>query len=99
MLVLSGLRWFDYGVKHEQHGILCLTTERDEPKPENIRATVGKAGYKISVSSVAYIIPTRQRELEFRLQWRAAPRNLDVPPFLKELLSDPHVLSAQWKVS
>src|ERR1700684_3614013 len=27
MMVLSGLRWFDYHMKQEQHGILYLTTE------------------------------------------------------------------------
>lgn len=100
MLVLSGLRWFDYHMKQEQHGTLYLTTERDEPKPEEIRNAVQKSGYKIiSVASVAYVNQARQRELEFRLQWRAAPRNAEGPAFLGELLSDPHILTAHWKVS
>jgi putative Mg2+ transporter-C (MgtC) family protein len=47
LLVLSGPRWFDYTMKQEQHGILCLTTERDEPQEDAIRASVQKAGYKI----------------------------------------------------
>ena len=44
MLVLTGLLWFDYHMKQEQHGALCLATERDEPQQEAIRAIVQKAG-------------------------------------------------------
>jgi putative Mg2+ transporter-C (MgtC) family protein len=31
ILVLAGLRWFDYRIKEDLHGVLVLTTERDEP--------------------------------------------------------------------
>jgi putative Mg2+ transporter-C (MgtC) family protein len=99
MLVLEGLRWFDYRMKQEQHGTLYLTTERDEPKQEAIRGIVQNAGYKISVSSVAYANQTQQRQLEFKLQWRGVAHITDVPPFLRDLISDPHVVTAQWKVS
>jgi len=99
MLVLEGLRWFDSRMKQEQHGTLFLTTDRDEPKQEAIRAIVQKAGYKTSVSSVAYLNQTQQRELELKLQWRGVPQNLDAPPFLRDLISDPRIVSAQWKAS
>jgi putative Mg2+ transporter-C (MgtC) family protein len=99
MLVLEGLRWFDYRMKQEQHGTLYLTTGRDEPKQEAIRAIAQKAGYKTSVSSVAYVNQTQQRQLELKLQWRGVPQNLDAPLFLRDLVSDPHVVAAQWKVS
>ena len=100
MLVLSGLRWFDYRMKQEQHRVLYLTTERHEPGQETIRAMVRKAGYDIiGVSSVARNNQTQTRELEFKLQWRSAPHNVDVPPFLPDLSSDPHVATAPWKVS
>jgi len=93
MLVLSGLRWFDYRMKQEQHGILSLTTEPGQPTEEEIRATVSKAGYRISVSSVAYLSQTKQRQLEFNLR-RGVPQSGDVPPFLKEFMGDHHVSSA-----
>ncbi len=99
MLVLSGLRWFEVRMKQEQHAILNLTTERDLPAKEEIYATVLKAGYKIKASSVAYSNQTHQRELEFRLQWKAVPENLDAPPFLRELSDDPRVITAHWKVT
>jgi putative Mg2+ transporter-C (MgtC) family protein len=99
MLEISGLRWVDRSMKQEQHGTLYLTTERDDPKQEEIRATVQRAGYKISVASVAYVSRTHQRELEFSLQWRGVPQMVDLPPFLRDLISDPHVVAAQWKVS
>ena len=79
MLVLEGLRWFDYRVNQEQHGTSCLTTERDEPKQEAIRAIAQNAGYKTSVSSVAYVNQTQQRQLELRLQWRGVPQILNAP--------------------
>ena len=99
ILVLEGLRWFDYRVKQEQHGTLTLTTERDEPRQEAIRTIAHNAGYKTSVASVAFVNQAQQRQIELRLQWRGIPQNLDAPPFLRELASDPHVLAAQWKVS
>jgi hypothetical protein len=85
MVVLSGLRWFDYRMKQEQHGTPILTAERYQPPEEEIRAAVGKAEYKISISSVAYGSQAEQRQLEFKLQWRGVPQTADVPPFLREL--------------
>jgi putative Mg2+ transporter-C (MgtC) family protein len=99
MMVLEGLRWFDYRMKQEQHGTLYLTTERDEPKQEAIRAIAQKAGYKTSVASVGYVNQTQQRQIELRLQWRGLAQNPDAPSFLRDLVSDPHVVAAQWKVS
>jgi putative Mg2+ transporter-C (MgtC) family protein len=98
MLVLEGLRWFDYRMRLEQHGTLLLTTERDEPQQEAIRAIVQKAGYKVSVAAAAYSNQTMQRELEFKLQWRGLAQAEVVPPFVRDLLQDPHVLTAQWKI-
>jgi putative Mg2+ transporter-C (MgtC) family protein len=100
VLVLSGLRWFDYHMKQEQHGILYLTTERDQPNQEAIRATVQQAGYKIiGLSSITCDNQTQKRQLELKVQWRAAPHDVDEPPFLKDLERDPHVATALWKVS
>jgi putative Mg2+ transporter-C (MgtC) family protein len=99
MLVLEGLRWFDYHTKHDQHATLYLTTERDEPSQEAIRALAEKAGYKTSVSSVAYATPSGHRQLELSLQSRAVPQHVDAPPFLRDLANDPHVVAAHWKAS
>jgi putative Mg2+ transporter-C (MgtC) family protein len=98
IMVLEGLRWVDYRMKQEQHGILHLTTERDEPKQEAIRDAVRQAGYKIiGLSSVA--CDNQKRELEFIVEWRSALHNADVPRFLSDLTSNPHVATALWKVS
>jgi putative Mg2+ transporter-C (MgtC) family protein len=98
IMVLEGLRWVDYRMKQEQHGILHLTTERDQPKQEAIRDAVRQAGYKIiGLSSVA--CDNQKREFEFVVQWRSALHNADVPPFLNDLARDPHVARALWKVS
>jgi putative Mg2+ transporter-C (MgtC) family protein len=99
LVVLSGLRWVDSNMVQDQHAILSLTTDRDKPTQQEIYGTVQKAGYKIKTFSVAYVNQTQQRQLEFRLQWRISAQKLDVPPFLRELSSDPNVLTAEWKVS
>lgn len=99
MLVISGLRYVDYHMRREQHGTLYLTTERDNPKEEEIRATVQRAGYGIGVASVAYVSQTQRRELEFKLQWRGVPQDLDLPPFLRDLISDPRLVEARWKAT
>jgi putative Mg2+ transporter-C (MgtC) family protein len=99
MLVLSGLRWFDHHMKQEQHGILSLTTARDQPTESEIRSAVQKAGYKISVSSVAYPSHMAERQIEFKLQWRAVPQETDIPPFVSELLKNQQVRAALWKIS
>lgn len=99
LVVVSGLRWVDVRMTQDQHAILTMTTDREKPTPQEIYGTVRRAGFKIKASSVAYINQAQQRQFEFRLQWRASPQKMDVPPFLKELSSDPHVLTAQWKLS
>jgi putative Mg2+ transporter-C (MgtC) family protein len=99
MLVLSGLRSIEHRMKQEQYGTLSVTVEDDQLTEEEILAAVQKGGYKISVSSVACVNQTRLRELEFRLQWRAVPDSVEVPPFFRDLLRDPHVVTARWKVS
>jgi putative Mg2+ transporter-C (MgtC) family protein len=99
LIVVSGLRWVDYRMSQDQHATLSLTTDRDKPTQQEIFGTVQKAGYNIRVSSVAYINQSQQRQFEFLLKWRTSPQKLDVPPFLRELSSDPNVLTAQWKAS
>jgi putative Mg2+ transporter-C (MgtC) family protein len=99
LIVVSGLHWIEYRMTQDQHATLSLTTDRDKPTQQEIFGTVQKAGYKIKVSSVAYINQSQQRQFEFLLQWRTSQQKLDVPPFLRELSSDPNVLAAQWKVS
>jgi hypothetical protein len=46
------------------------------------------------MASVAYISQTKQRQLEFDLQWRGVPQSAEAPPFLKEFLGDQHLSSA-----
>lgn len=100
MLVLEGLRWFDYRMKQEQHGVLHLTTDHDEPRQEAIRDLVQQAGYRVmGVLSAVYSNQTKQRDIEFNVQWRGVPQHSVVPPFVSQLLSDPHVVSAQWRMS
>src|ERR1700723_3716580 len=99
LIVVSGLRWVDYRMSQDQHATLSLTTDRDKPTQQEIFGPVQKAGYNIRVSSVAYINQSQQRQFEFLLKWRTSPQKLDVPPFLRELSSDPNVLTAQWKAS
>jgi putative Mg2+ transporter-C (MgtC) family protein len=98
MFVLSGLRWLDRRIKQEQQGILTLTTAHDKPTEEQIQNAVRNHGYKINISSVAQNNKEAQRELEFRLQWRAVPEDLSMPAFLKELSADPDVCRVAWKI-
>jgi putative Mg2+ transporter-C (MgtC) family protein len=98
VMVLEGLRWVDYHMKEERHGILHLTTAPGEPRQEAIRDAVRQAGYKIiGLSSVA--CDSQKRELEFMVQWRASPHDSAVPPFVGALASDPHVARALWRAS
>jgi putative Mg2+ transporter-C (MgtC) family protein len=99
LLVLSGLRWFDHRMKQEQHGILSLTTERDQPTEEDIRTTVHKAGYEIGIAAVAIDSQTGKRQLEFNLRWRAEPQKSHVPSFLEAFSEDGRIAALRWKVS
>ena len=59
-----------------------------------------KAGYKIiNGAAVTSDKQTQKRDLGFMVQWRAEPHNVESPPFLRTLLSDPHVAAARWSVS
>lgn len=67
LIVVSGLRWVDYRMSQDQHATLSLTTDRDKPTQQEIFGTVQRAGYKIKVSSVAYINQSQQRQFDFLL--------------------------------
>jgi putative Mg2+ transporter-C (MgtC) family protein len=69
VLVLSGLRRFEHLMERDQQGTLTLTTAQAQPTVEEIQSSTRKAGYEISLASVAYVDQTRRRELEFKLQW------------------------------
>jgi putative Mg2+ transporter-C (MgtC) family protein len=99
LIVVSALRWIEFRMTQDQHATLSLTTERDRPTQQEIYGTVQQAGFKIKVSSVAYINQSQQRQFEFLLQWRVSSQKMDVPAFVRELSSDPSVFTAQWKVS
>jgi putative Mg2+ transporter-C (MgtC) family protein len=99
MLVLSGLPWFDYRMKQEQHGTLSLTTDIDQQTEEEIQAIIRKCGYRISIFSVGYGSQPVQRQIQFNLQWRGVPQSVAALAFLRHLAGDQHVLAAQWKVS
>ena len=99
MLVLSGLRWVDQNLKQERHGTLRLTTEGASPTQDAIRATVERAGYRISLHSVAFVNQSKQRQVEFRLKWRERPDAAEAPPFLNEIAADPGILAAAWEAT
>ena len=99
ILVVSGLRWFDYRMKQEQHGILLVTTERHQPTEAQIRASVEKSGYKISLQSIESLRREEQVKLEFNLQWRGIAQKETEPAFMGELLRDTHIVAARWKLS
>jgi putative Mg2+ transporter-C (MgtC) family protein len=99
MFVLAGLRWVDRNLTQDLPGNLHLTTEGDGRTQDRIRATVEKAGYKISISSVGFVNQSKVRELEFNLKWRGKPGATDAPAFLNDILADPSILSAAWKAS
>jgi putative Mg2+ transporter-C (MgtC) family protein len=99
VFVVSGLRWFEQRMKQDQQAILILAAAQDEPTEEEIQSTIRKAGYKISLFSVAYLDQTRQRQLEFKLEWRGVPAHSDAPPLLRDLVKNPHVLNVRWKIS
>src|ERR1700678_4674200 len=66
MMVLSGLRWFDYSVKKDQHGELLVTTDGESLDEGAIREIVQKARYKIvNVSSVVWVSQTEKGGFEF----------------------------------
>lgn len=98
VMVLSGLHWVDSRIKQDQHGILSLTTENNEPDENMIRAAINKAGYKFRVASVIYCQETHRRQLEYRLSWRSAPSRLDSPAFIQELAQATSVFAVRWEM-
>ena len=83
----------------EQHGILLVTTERHQPTEAQIRASVEKSGYKISLQSIESLRREEQVKLEFNLQWRGIAQKETEPAFTGELLRDTHIVAARWKLS
>ena len=98
MLVLSGLRWFESRMRQERNATLILTTELDNPSPQELKNWIRNAGYAISMCSALYTRSTKQRRLEFRVQWHGQSSSDEIPPVLDQLSAHPQVLAVDWRM-
>jgi putative Mg2+ transporter-C (MgtC) family protein len=101
MLILSGLRWFESGMKQDQYGTLIVTTtvtaDAESLPEQEICDRALESGYHIASSSASYSKTVPQRTLEFQLHWRARSHTGSTPEFVGRLSEDPHVATVEWK--
>jgi putative Mg2+ transporter-C (MgtC) family protein len=97
VLVLSGLRALEHRLPQDLHGTLRLTLTEDGTVEAAIRSRALAEGCRLSVTAVEHARHSRQRVVEFSVQWRGTPSPAQPPAFVSEVLRDPLVEAAQWR--
>jgi putative Mg2+ transporter-C (MgtC) family protein len=94
--VLTALKAVEDRMKQDHLGKLSLVVDSSGPGENDIRASLGQAGVKISSCGFAYSPQAQSTELNCDLLWRAAPSDDHLPEVVRGLAERPGVIRISW---
>ncbi len=97
LFVLWGLRRFEQRVEHYQIAVLNLTVADDALEPQDLRARLERAKFRISSLSVAHEIEQRRSTFQCELRWPTHDGASELPPVLTELERLPGLERIEWR--
>jgi putative Mg2+ transporter-C (MgtC) family protein len=97
LTVLGGLEWLEDLLPRERHAALILTVAADGPSEEQIRSLVVTEGFQAAPRGVAYDAASQNTILTYDITWRSRPTDNSVPPFLRELATEPALSAINWR--
>ena len=83
-------------MSQERTANLVLVTAADTPPEEEIRRSLGSAGYGIKSSALVYAKTTNCRTLKFTVQWQGKPADTHIPTLLTQLANHADVRELEW---
>jgi putative Mg2+ transporter-C (MgtC) family protein len=95
--VLWGLKWVERYWKQDRRASLTVMATLNGPTEEEIAASLAAGDYKISAWTVTYADCPPQRRFKCEVVWRAYPRDVRPPAFLKTIAQQSGVLKLEWR--
>jgi putative Mg2+ transporter-C (MgtC) family protein len=96
MVVITGLRRFERGLKQDRQGTLTIITTAIGPTEAEIRTILGSRHYEIASCSLVYLAAADNHEIAYRLSWRDTARNTSVPEIVGTLAQRSGVVKIAW---
>ncbi|HEX3892494.1 MAG TPA: MgtC/SapB family protein [Terracidiphilus sp.] len=97
--VLWGLRRFERRIEHDQLGQLTLTIVGDRPSPQELRAELERAHFRLKSISVSYDLSQHTKTYDCQVRWPAISGDGDVPAILASLEQTPGLVRLDWKTA
>ncbi|MCU1336055.1 MAG: cation transporter MgtC/SapB [Bryobacterales bacterium] len=95
--VLVGLEWAESLLPRERHADLILTVASNGPSEADIRSRINTGGFQAIPRGVAYDAASHNTVLSYEIIWRTRPTDTTVPPFLRDLATDPALFAVNWR--
>jgi putative Mg2+ transporter-C (MgtC) family protein len=97
LVVLGGLEWLENLFPRERHAALILTVLAHGPSPEEICSRIATGGFRATPRGVAYDAASQNTVLTYDVTWHSRPTDNSVPPFLRELATEPALSAINWR--
>ncbi|HEY2840334.1 MAG TPA: MgtC/SapB family protein [Pirellulales bacterium] len=96
MIVLSGLRFIERGMKLDRRAEFVLVANNDGPTEEQIREAL-LSEFRILTFALSNSPTTRRRKIRCKVQWRARQEDSSVPASVARLSAAPGVTRVDWR--
>lgn len=96
--VLTPMRWLERRFERYQPATLTLIAGEHVFIPEDLRARLEAAKFRVKSISVAYSREERRQRIRCELRWPTAHAS-DLPPILKELERTPGLVQMSWRAA
>jgi putative Mg2+ transporter-C (MgtC) family protein len=95
--ILWGLRKFERRIEHHQLAELTLTLAGDSLTPQDLRARLERAHFRIKSFSITTNLRRETKTYDCQVRWPATQGNGGVPAILDELERMPGLIKLEWK--
>jgi putative Mg2+ transporter-C (MgtC) family protein len=95
--ILVGLEWAENLLPRERHADLVVTVASNGPSEAEIRSRISAGGFQAVPRGLAYDTASHSTILNYDVMWRSRPTDTTLPPFLRELATDPALSTINWR--
>lgn len=93
LVVLCLLIYVEEALPRDRAALLTVETAKERAVEDDLRASIVKAGYKITLFSIDV---HETRKLRWSLRWRSREKARDTPALVRELMRLPDVRAITW---
>jgi putative Mg2+ transporter-C (MgtC) family protein len=98
VLILWVLKWIEYRLPQNQHGVLVLTLGANALPEQELRNSLSEEGFRLSSCAKSYFDHAPLKELRCQVSWQARRGKIIQPSFVEELAHHPDVVKLEWSL-